>query len=40
MSDYSITDHMASYDLYGTLNPISEKISENFSIPRVVTHLF
>jgi len=34
MLDYSISDHMASYNLYETL----DLISENFSIPRVVIH--
>jgi len=35
MSDYSITDHMASYDVYETPDIISWK----FSVPRVLTYL-
>jgi len=34
MLDYSITDYMASYDIYRTLN----LISKDFSIPRVVIY--
>jgi len=36
MLDHSITNHMAPSDLYETLN----LISEDFSVPRVVTCLF
>ena len=36
MSDYSITDHIASYDLYGT----TDLISKDLSILRVVICLF
>ena len=35
MSNYSITDYIAPYDLHG----IPDLISENFSIPKVVTYL-
>ena len=36
MSDYSITDHMAPYNVYGTL----DLISKDFRVPRVITYLF
>ena len=35
MLDHSITDYIASYNLYGT----PDLISNNFSVPRVVTYL-
>jgi len=35
MSDHSITNHIASYDVYGT----SDSIFGNFSIPKIVIYL-